>query len=290
MSTANSEQDIWSTLRDYCEHGQSQDYSPLTDEQARELEGHGIYLPPKMRQQFTFASSADGMIHGMMKRPQIVCYPPATEEQLRATEEQLGCPLPPDLCRLYAEVANGGINLGPVQVFHGAIGGCGEYADTRSDGQTIEELMSESDWEIHPRIEEALLRYPGRYVIVHDFPHGFTWIGVDSELGVSINMKTGRIYISDYWGEIPDAPGDDSSPNILQTLQVVAPSLSVWFERWLDKSRGEPSIDHGELLPEMVETDDLPDPEIVWRGLYRSGPDRKLRQDNTDNDGSDEIP
>ena len=50
-----------------------------------------------------------------------IAYLPATEEQLRATEETLGFPLPPLLRALYAEVANGGV--GPVQGVMGAIGG-----------------------------------------------------------------------------------------------------------------------------------------------------------------------
>src|SRR5258708_27179168 len=39
-------------------------------------------------------------------------YPPATEEQLLATEEALGFPLPPALRALYLQVANGGFGPG----------------------------------------------------------------------------------------------------------------------------------------------------------------------------------
>src|SRR5436309_13989344 len=39
-------------------------------------------------------------------------YPPATEDQLLATEAALGFPLPPLLQALYAEVANGGFRYG----------------------------------------------------------------------------------------------------------------------------------------------------------------------------------
>jgi hypothetical protein len=48
-------------------------------------------------------------------------FPPATEEQLLATESALGVPLPPDLRAIYAEVANGG--FGPASGIVGAIGG-----------------------------------------------------------------------------------------------------------------------------------------------------------------------
>ena len=152
MATADPGQDIWARLRAYCQHGHALRYPPLTDEQARALEQHGIYMLPEVRHRYT--SVADGM----MEREQIVLYPPATKEQLRATEEQLGFPLPPDLRCLYLEVANGGLNLRPVEFFLGAIGGCGEYAATRPDGQTIEAFANNSGWQLHPRIEEALHR------------------------------------------------------------------------------------------------------------------------------------
>ena len=54
-------------------------------------------------------------------------YPPASEEQLRATEAALGFTLPPVLRALYAEVANGG--FGPGAGIQGALGGYGSRAD-----------------------------------------------------------------------------------------------------------------------------------------------------------------
>lgn len=50
-------------------------------------------------------------------------YPPASEEQLYATETALGFLLPPVLRALYAEVANGG--FGPGGGIQGALGGYG---------------------------------------------------------------------------------------------------------------------------------------------------------------------
>ena len=70
---------------------------------------------------------------------------------------------------------------------------------------------------------------------------------------------TGRLYLMDCWGEAPDSQGDDSEHRYLLTIEAWAPSLSICFER------------QGELSAEMVETDDLPDPDVVWRGLYRFG-------------------
>src|SRR6266487_2255071 len=54
-------------------------------------------------------------------------YPPASEEQLRATEAALRFPLPPVLRTLYAEVANGG--FGPGGGIQGALGGYGSRPD-----------------------------------------------------------------------------------------------------------------------------------------------------------------
>jgi SMI1 / KNR4 family (SUKH-1) len=54
-------------------------------------------------------------------------YPPASEEQLRATETAIGFLLPPVLRALYTEVANGG--FGPGGGISGALGGYGSRLD-----------------------------------------------------------------------------------------------------------------------------------------------------------------
>jgi hypothetical protein len=237
--------DLWTRLRAYCEHGHALRYPTLTEE--------------------------------------IECYPPATDEQLRATAERLGFPLPVDLRRLYAEVANGGLNLGPVQVFHGAIGGCGVNPRYWGYGPTIEELASMSGWRLHPRIEEALLRHPGRYVIADSTPEGFIWLGEDSELSLKIDGMTGRLYYTEFWGAFSDEPPGRArvtGPSNLLSIEAIAPSLSAWFARWLDDRREQ--LDEGPLLPEMVETADVPEPDAIWRGLYRIGPDWRMYPEETD--------
>jgi hypothetical protein len=57
-----------------------------------------------------------------------LAYPPASEQQLSDTEQQLGFNLPPLLRLLYAQVANGGI--GPGYGIYGAIGGYGDFGNT----------------------------------------------------------------------------------------------------------------------------------------------------------------
>jgi hypothetical protein len=50
-------------------------------------------------------------------------FPPGTEEQIRETELLLGFSLPPLLCMLYTQLANGG--FGPGAGIRGAVGGYG---------------------------------------------------------------------------------------------------------------------------------------------------------------------
>lgn len=62
----------------------------------------------------------EGQISWLPSVPQLRC-PPATEEQLLATEKLLGFPLPPVLRALYETVANGGFGPGHDGLF-GALG------------------------------------------------------------------------------------------------------------------------------------------------------------------------
>src|SRR5262249_38491857 len=151
--------------------------------------------------------------------------------------------------------------------------------------RTLEALGSTSGWRLHPRIEEALLRHPDCYIIVESLPDRFLWVGYDSEISIDLDTVTGRVYLTTGEGSRPVRPYDSRrGPWDLMTLQVYAPSLGDWFEQWLDEKRGVPPRPR-ELLPEYVETADLLDPEVVWRGVYRFGPDFELRQpDETDFD------
>jgi hypothetical protein len=63
-------------------------------------------------------------------RRSAVAYPPATEEQLRASEQALGFLLPPVLRVLYPQVANGGFGTGTG--IRGAIGGFGSPGSAES--------------------------------------------------------------------------------------------------------------------------------------------------------------
>ena len=65
-------------------------------------------------------------------------YPPATENQLLATEAALGFALPPLLRTLYAQVANGGFGFG--YGLRGAMGGF----DGRCSGTIVDQYLSRS--------------------------------------------------------------------------------------------------------------------------------------------------
>jgi hypothetical protein len=222
-------------------------------------------------------------------------YPPATEAQLHQTEEQLGFPLPADLRRLYTEIANGGKDLGPVFTLIGAAGGCPRYA--YDPHGTLASWVSHSGWRPHPRIEEALLRHPGWRVVVDWPPKGLLLIGDPGESSLNLDPFTGRLYTMDPCvavpledgeeGEAATITGGDMPVRYLDAFSLVAPSLGIWFSRWLDDLYGVPGAswpyprERRLLKPEMVETSDLPDPEVVWRGLYRFGPEwRRPRRDD----------
>jgi hypothetical protein len=124
-------------------------------------------------------------------RGQTFTYPPAAEEQLRATKAQLGFSLPLLLRMLYREVANGGNGL----VWYdeqfplvGAQGGCPlpplgwPDAGPWRAGATIGELVSRTGWQLHPCIAEALQRHPHCYVLCNQSPDRFVTISFETKV------------------------------------------------------------------------------------------------------------
>jgi hypothetical protein len=85
-------------------------------------------------------------------------YPPATEEQVRQTEAEIGVPLPPLLRLLYLEVANGGNLLSSHDPFFGVAGGCPSTFAV-DDNATLEYGLSKSGWQLHPCMVQALERF-----------------------------------------------------------------------------------------------------------------------------------
>jgi hypothetical protein len=172
-------------------------------------------------------------------------FPPATEEQLRATEETLGIVLPPMLRALYAQVANGG--FGPAYGITGAHGGysfgdAGRYqtidrcTDTDPNVHYLDVTEHEqkhgnpSYFELRETIQPAHFLHLCYEGCVDDY---------------YIEGNSGHIYLTGCCGSLPDImlsnqvlPGE-LRPESIIGYQHVADSLEEWLERWL-QSEGMP--------------------------------------------------
>lgn len=169
-------------------------------------------------------------------------FPPATAEQLQATEEALGFALPPMLRALYTHVANGG--FGPAYGITGARGGY--YFGDDGRYQTIDRCT-----DTNPTVHYFDL---SEYEKAHGNPTYFElretikpahflhlcYEGCGSDFYLDGN--SGRIYLTACCGSLSDSqlpnevlPGK-LRPEWMVGYQRVADSLGDWLERWL---RGE---------------------------------------------------
>jgi hypothetical protein len=228
--------------------------------------------------------------NGEIWREPIVPYPPASERQLRQTEAELGFPLPSELRQFYAEVANGGRNLGRTDVLHGAAGGCPERGV--AGGNTIGQLVWRGEWQLHPRLEEALLRHIGRSILVDSPPGLFLRLGEEEGYNMTtlLDVATGRIYLAEYSDTVQPADGPEQS---LYWLCVWAPSLGAWFADWLDERTSRERTQRwpyntGKLMPDHVDTVGLPNSGVIWRGTYRYSDDWWFfpKEPNEEDDGN----
>lgn len=215
--------------------------------------------------------------------------PPATEEQLRATEDQLGYALPPLLRLLYSMVANGGNGLIGYDAQFSLIGAQGGYPSppvrTSPDGQwregpTIERLVGRSGWTLHPCIATALGRYPGRHVVCSDLPDGVVTIMDVGAQGYALDLVSERIYETWFYGDLP-LENNQTVPLLM--MSVYCSSLEELVEEYLSHAGcGAPAITPmplrsrsprvvGELASGLLDPacGTLTDAGSVWRGLYR---------------------
>jgi SMI1/KNR4 family protein SUKH-1 len=181
-------------------------------------------------------------LHVPPDHPQRVnfAYPPASLEQLQATEAALGFPLPPLLRALYAEVANGG--FGPGAGISGALGGYGSRTD--EPASTIVD-----DYHFHSQVGYANLGRTGPVQLVDLADYAQQWMPTRSSKGLlllpyavwpaqlvpledlgccqhaCLDCKTGRVYCT-----APSASDEEYE------LGLIADSLEDYLERWL---RGE---------------------------------------------------
>ncbi len=207
--------------------------------------------------------------------------PPATEEQLRITEEQLGFPLPPLLRMMYRDVANGGNGLIWYDEQFPLIGAHGGYPSPpggkSSNGQylwgpTIEQLISRSGWTLHSCIETALWRHPERYVICSDCPDKFVRIMDVGSQAYELDVASGRIYESWFYG---DLPLDDNQSLPLLSLNFYRSSLEDIVEEYLahggfsNRAVTRPTQPSCELTPDELDPACETDSAMVWHGIYR---------------------
>lgn len=167
-------------------------------------------------------------------------YPPATEEQLQATETAIGHPLPLFLRMLYKRVANGGI--GPYGGIFGAAGGASPpyYGDPMLR-PVVGVHLSESNWRINDRVEAALIRFPGTYIQTEVMPNGFLYLADSGGgTGVELDLWTGRIYFTDCGEDVQAleikqyGTMSEETFGCLSTISYKAASVEELFERWLD--------------------------------------------------------
>jgi len=157
-------------------------------------------------------------------------YPPATAEQLLATEHDLGFLLPPLLRILYERIANGGFGPG-----YGLIGGldgfcdAGDIVDNYQFHVRHSRLIQFEEYERQGEpVELPETMWPRFMLYLCDWD----WGAVSC-----IECKTGRVYL-----RLP------SEENLQYRLELQAYSLEEWFEQWL---RGE--LNYRPPLPDEPE-------------------------------------
>jgi SMI1 / KNR4 family (SUKH-1) len=201
----------------------SDDYASLCERIRDHCHQQQWYGPDLYRDQHTFNWGPDEswIRHDFRTR----FFPPATEEQLRLSEEAMGFPYPPLLRTLYLRLANGG--FGPA---YGLVGAFGGYADAIHTEGRHEFMLQESV--VYPSFSEEITlidieqcEKPGGdrkkiYIDPAVWPKHLIEL---CEWGCGyfslLHAPSGRVY---YFGE--------------DYLFQQANSLEEWLERWL---RGE---------------------------------------------------
>ncbi|GHO51366.1 SMI1/KNR4 family protein [Ktedonospora formicarum] len=147
-------------------------------------------------------------------------YPPATNEQLLKTEQELGFPLPPLLRALYLHVANGG--FGPGYGLLGALEGFDEAGN----------LVDMYQYHVqHDRL-----------IDLETYPH--TW---EAEEPLELPQKTwprSMLYLCDWYGAKVSCIDCITERIFLVSmgkkrhtyrLEFQALSLQEWFEQWMER-------------------------------------------------------
>ncbi|GCE07185.1 SMI1/KNR4 family protein [Dictyobacter aurantiacus] len=174
-------------------------------------------------------------------------YVPATEEQLLATEQALGFPLPPFLHMLYTQVANGG--FGPGYGLHGALTGF-EEAGNIVDGYNFHlkhaQIIEIEDYAVSLVVGDSFdlfeNSWPRYFLYLCDWGYATT---------SCLDAATGHVYLH--------RPSTKASHNM--TFLLEAPSLEAWFELWLSgdlKDKGQYIKDPAKPDTELAEVSVVP--------------------------------
>jgi hypothetical protein len=168
--------------------------------------------------------------------------PPATPDQLAATEARLGVTLPPLLRRLYLEVANGGFGPGP-----GIVGVTGGWKTDH--GKVIEDLHAVM---LEATIENPRWIWPPALVPVVD--HSGVYACTDA------STSAGRMVEFDFEDLDDDGPDGGWS----RAFREVAPSLEAWLNAWL----GAPPADERWAAQEAAAFSGVPEEtRVYWASM-----------------------
>ena len=147
-------------------------------------------------------------------------YPPATEQQLLATEAALGFTLPTALRNLYTQVANGGFGPG-----FGILGTIGGFASTGLGGNIAEAYVALNA--NTTAVDHIHYQQERNNRVMFELPH---------------TVWSRRLLPLCDWGCLITSFLDVDSEQILQgaptsrttyTLRVQADSLEAWLDGWL---------------------------------------------------------
>ena len=151
-------------------------------------------------------------------------YPPATEEQLRITEECLGFALPPLLHALYTNVANGG--FGPGLGLYGAYGGYpGCYPDDDSSLPTQRHEEPTIDYDTYRKHAAETMAQDGVMLMCLPRKVSLQHLLEIADLGCCIT-----VCIDDQEHTFFKAPTEENGYYILRQLPY---TFEQWLWRWV---------------------------------------------------------
>src|SRR5688572_8509251 len=168
---------------------------------------------PRLAERLKHSSESVDVIGNVFR-----AYPPASEEAVVATEEQIHFPLPQTLRRIYLTVANGGFGPG-----YGVMGVLGGFADDL--GHTVGDLF-----EVYRQSdpEDPEWKWPEQFLpICH-------W-GCVVYSAVDCRDEQHAVYLVDVSAKEPGESMD-------KIIKLQRSSLELWLSDWLDgKDLGQPS-------------------------------------------------